>query len=359
MTGGGVYPALAVLQTMGAKAPNVLWIGSESRMEADLLSAQNINFKSIPAAGLHGVGLTNLPGNIFKLMRGYIKARQIIHQFQPDVIFYTGGFISIPVAFASKGIPSVVFVPDIQPGAALNFLIKRCDLITTVTEDTLKFIPKNKKVEITGYPVRPDLSRWDREDGRKEFGLSNDLPVLLVFGGSKGARSINQALYPILAELLKRIQIIHISGEDNWEETRQVISNLQNPLSTRYHIYPFLHQQMGAALASADLVVCRAGASTLGELPFFHLPAILVPYPHAWRYQHSNAEYLVNHGGAILLEDKDLQTKMFITLTNLINDQSTLLKMCNSMQALARPDAAQRIGQLLYKVGTSKGVKPK
>ena len=358
MTGGGVYPALAVLQTLGDKTPNILWIGSESRMEVELLSKQNFNFKSIPAAGLHGVGLTNLPGNLIKLVRGYIKARRFIHQFQPDVIFYTGGFISIPVAFASKGVPSVVFVPDIEPGASLNFLIKRCTLITAVTEDTRKFIPQNKKVEVTGYPIRSDLSKWTRENGRKEFGLKNDLPVLLVFGGSKGARSINQALYPIMVELLKQIQIIHICGEDNCEETRQVKSNLPQSLSARYLAFPFLHSQMGAALASADLVVCRAGASTLGELPFFRLPAILVPYPHAWRYQHTNAEYMVNHGGALLLEDKELQTNLLATVMNLIHNQSTLTNMRNSMHALARSDAAQRIGKLLYEVGTSKGVKP-
>jgi undecaprenyldiphospho-muramoylpentapeptide beta-N-acetylglucosaminyltransferase len=358
MTGGGVFPALAVLQTLGDRTQKILWIGSESRMEAELLSKHNINFRSIPAAGLHGVGLINLPGNLIKLVRGYFKVRRLILQFQPDVIFFTGGFISIPVSLASRGIPSVIFVPDIEPGASLNYLIKRSTLITTVTEDTGKFIPQNKKVEVTGYPIRSELSKWTRENGRREFGLKNDLPVLLIFGGSKGARSINLAIYPILVELLKQVQIIHICGEDNWEETRQVKSNIPQSLSVRYLAFPFLHSQMGAALASADLAICRAGASTLGELPFFKLPAILVPYPHAWRYQHTNAEYLVNHGGAILIEDKDMQTNLLATVMNLILNQATLTVMRNSMHSLAQPDAAQRIGKLLCEVGTSKGVKP-
>jgi UDP-N-acetylglucosamine:LPS N-acetylglucosamine transferase len=134
MTGGGVFPALAVLQTLGDRTQKILWIGSESRMEAELLSKHNINFRSIPAAGLHGVGLINLPGNLIKLVRGYFKVRRLILQFQPDVIFFTGGFISIPVSLASRGIPSVIFVPDIEPGASLNYLIKRSTLITTVTK---------------------------------------------------------------------------------------------------------------------------------------------------------------------------------------------------------------------------------
>jgi undecaprenyldiphospho-muramoylpentapeptide beta-N-acetylglucosaminyltransferase len=358
MTGGGVYPALAVLQTMGDKAQNVLWIGSDNQMDAELLSKMNFDFKSIPAAGLHGVGLSKLPGNLYQLARGYMKARQLIHQFKPDVIFYTGGFISFPVSLASRGIPSVVFIPDIEPGAALNFLIKRGNLIATVTEDTRKFIPEKKRIEVTGYPIRTDVIEWTRENGRKELNLKNNLPVLLVFGGSKGARSINQALYPLLDELLKSMQIIHISGEENWEETSQMKTNLPQILSANYHAFPFLHSQMGAALASADLVVCRAGASTLGELPFFGLPAILIPYPHAWRYQHTNAEYLVNHGGACLLEDKDLKTELLPTLMSLIHNQSILTNMRKSMHALACPKAAQRISRLLYEVGTSKGVKP-
>jgi undecaprenyldiphospho-muramoylpentapeptide beta-N-acetylglucosaminyltransferase len=358
MTGGGVYPALAVLQTLGDKAQHVLWIGSENKMDAELLSKMNFDFKPIPAAGLHGVGLSKLPGNLFKLAHGYLKASQLIHQFEPDVIFYTGGYISIPVSLASRGIPSVVFIPDIEPGSALNFLIKRSNLITVVTEDTRNFISEKKRVEVTGYPIRTEMAKWTREKGRKEFNLKNDLPVLLIFGGSKGARSINQAVYPVLSELLKTIQVIHISGEENWEEIRQVKSNLPQVLSVNYHAYPYLHSQMGAALASADLVICRAGASTLGELPFFNLPAILVPYPHAWRYQHTNAEYLVNHGGAILMEDKNLIINLLPTVMNVIHNQSKLSKMRKSMHTLAHPKAAQRIGQLLYEVGPSKGVKP-
>ena len=327
-------------------------------MDAELLSKYKIEFKPIPAAGLHGVGLTKLPGNLIKLIHGYLKARRFICQFRPDVIFYTGGFISIPVALASKGVPSVVFIPDIEPGAALNFLIKRCTLIIATSEETCKFIPHNKKVEITGYPIRTELSKWTREVGRKEFSLKNNLPVLLVFGGSKGSQSINQALKQILIELLDQVQIIHICGENNWEETSQVKNDLPQALADRYLTFPFLHSQMGAALASADLVVCRAGASTLGELPFFGLPAILVPYPHAWRYQHTNAEYLVNHGGAVLLEDRDLKTNLLATVKALIHNQSALSDMRNSMHAQARPDAAQKIERILYEVGSSKGVKP-
>ncbi len=124
--------------------------------------------------------------------------------------------------------------------------------------------------------------------------------MLLVFGGSKGARSINQALAANLNQYLAEMHVIHISGQDNWEETQAQLSKLNEEQRAKYHAYPFLEEDMGAAFAAADLVVCRAGASTLGELPLFGLPAVLVPYPHAWRYQHQNAEFLRSHGGAVI-----------------------------------------------------------
>jgi undecaprenyldiphospho-muramoylpentapeptide beta-N-acetylglucosaminyltransferase len=355
MTGGGVYPALAVLQTMNIDKKNVLWIGSENSMEANLLATQDIQFKAIPAAGMHGVAIKHLPGNILKIFKGYAKSRKVMRDFPPDVIFYTGGFIALPVALAARGVPSVVFIPDIEPGAALNFLIRRGNIITASSERTRDFVPGNKRIEITGYPIRSGLAKWDRESGRKEMGLNNDLPVILIFGGSKGARSINQAVHAILPDLLKVAQVIHISGEEQWESVREYQLQLEGCLSCNYHPYPFLHDQMGAAFASADLAVCRAGASTLGELPFFRLPAILVPYPYSWRYQHTNAEFLVHHGGAILLKDQDLMEHLLNEITCLINDPAKLMKMSSCMQSLAQPDAALKIGNLIREAGKMKG----
>jgi undecaprenyldiphospho-muramoylpentapeptide beta-N-acetylglucosaminyltransferase len=354
MTGGGVYPALAVLQTMEIEKEDVLWIGSENPMEADLLAIQDINFRSIPAAGMHGVGFTNLPGNLFKIIKGFFRSRQILQDFQPDVIFYTGGFISFPVSLAARQTHSVVFIPDIEPGTALKYLINHCTIIAASTEATIEYLPKNRRIEITGYPIRPAFANWTKADGKKELSLHDKLPVLLVYGGSKGSRSINQAINAILPELLKDAQIIHIAGEDNWNEVKENQSKLSNALAENYHPFPFLHDQMGAALASADLAVCRSGASTIGELPFFNLPAILVPYPYAWRYQHTNADYLVRNGGAIILKDQELQEKLLTTITTLIHDNSRLSKMSAAMRSLSQPNAAKKIGNFLIEAGHMK-----
>jgi len=340
---------------MKIKRDSVLWITGEGKMDKEILADQNITVASIPAAGLHGVGLAAIPGSMIKLTRGYFKTKKLVKKFRPDVIFFTGGYLGIPVSLAAGKTPSVAFIPDIEPGAALNFLIKRAVKVAVTTNETSRYLPKNKKIIVTGYPIRSDISQWTHTKGMKALKLSENIPVLLVFGGSKGALSINRALFPILSDLLKKTQIVHITGTENWQESQHIKSNLSEKLQIRYHVYPFLHDTMGAALASADLVVCRAGASTLGELPFFGLPAILVPYPHAWRYQHTNAEYLVKNGGAKIIEDKDLSTLLHPQIVDLLENNHALKKMRLKMQKMAKPLAAKQIGEVLFQVGMMKG----
>lgn len=353
MTGGGVYPALAVLQAVKDHADQVLWIGSQSRMEPALLAGVDLTYSAIPAAGMHGVGLLSLPGNLVQLARGWRASAELINRFRPHVIFYTGGYIGVPVAMAAGRIPSVVFVPDIEPGLAHHFLFRKAAAIAVTTQESIELIRAGGKTIFTGYPVRKELLRWNRASAREHFGLSDTETVLLVFGGSKGARSINRALARNLETLLQEVHIIHISGADNWAEVKEAGGALSAELGKRYHAFPFLHDEMGAALAAADLVVCRAGASTLGELPAFGLPAILVPYPHAWRYQARNAQFLAQRGGAVVLEDSAMGQKLSATILEIIHDRNRLESMKSSMKAMRKPQAADQIANLLVEAATS------
>ena len=350
MTGGGVYPAIAVLQALKGKTDEMLWVGSHSGMEETLLKQYDLSYEAVSAAGLHGVSLRSLPGNLCQLARGLREAKAIIKRFKPHVLFLTGGYLGVPVAFAGSKIPSVVFIPDIEPGLALKAILRFAESAAVSTNKSLPFL-KNMKVKVTGYPIREELKRWDRTSGRKYFGISGKEQVLLVFGGSKGALSINQALFPSLGSLLKDMHIIHISGKDNWEEVQDVRRSLDTSLQEKYHSYPFLHDGMGAAFAAADLAICRAGASTLGELPFFGLPAILVPYPYAWRYQRQNAEYLYENGGAVLLADENLKNQLENEVRSLIKNRERLNAMRNAMKALSVPEAAQQVADLIIKTG--------
>jgi UDP-N-acetylglucosamine--N-acetylmuramyl-(pentapeptide) pyrophosphoryl-undecaprenol N-acetylglucosamine transferase len=346
-TGGGVYPALAALQALGDEADEFLWVGSENGMEAELVARAGIPFQAIPAAGVHGVGLRNLPGNLWKIVRGFMAARRVIKEFRPDVLFFTGGYVAIPMGLAGRKVPTLLYVPDIEPGLALRVISRFADRIAVTAERSRDYFAKNAPVTVSGYPTRADLKMMEKAKARQIFDLSPDLPTVLVFGGSKGARSINQALMAALPILLKEMQIVHISGTFTWPEVKAAQESLPEEMAARYRAYPYLHEEMGAALAAADLVVSRAGASALGEYPLFGLAAILVPYPYAWRYQKVNAGYLEQRGGAVILKDEDLADKLSPTLRSLMSSEDERERMKSAMRAMAQPKAANKIADLL------------
>ena len=327
-------------------------------MEEDLVKRLKLPYQEIPAAGVHGIGLRSLPGNIYKLIRGVIKSAQILKQYQPDVIFYTGGYVAAPMAVAGFKKPSVLYVPDIEPGIALNFIAKFAHSIALTVENSKKYFNQSKKLVVTGYPLRKELIRYSKVEARKVFNLQDRLPVLLIYGGSKGAHTINQIIKKNLEILLTKTQIIHVTGNYDWEDIKQVYSDLPAELSGNYRIYPYLHEEMSAAFSCADLCVCRGGASTLGELPFFGLPAIVVPYPYAWRYQKVNAQYLVDHNAAIMLPDEEMDNRLLheivqcLTLTHIVDE------MRSAMKSLSKPDAAHQIGNLItqqFNLASQKG----
>ena len=347
-----MYPALAVLDALNVERStfNVLWVGGENGMEETLVKRTGVSFRSIPAAGVHGVGLRALPGNLGKLARGYLSARKVLREFRPDALFFTGGYLAAPMALAGMKIPTLLYVPDIEPALALKTIARFADRIAVTAPESGNYFPGRARIVETGYPVRADFLKWDRPSARKALNLHDDKPVLLVTGGSRGARSINQAVIQHLPSLLELAQVIHITGQLDWP-TVETAANSQSGANRRdYHAFPYLHEEMGAALASADLVLSRAGASSLGEYPLLGLPAVLVPYPHAWRYQKVNADYLASRGAAVVLEDSCLMEELPKAVQSLLKDTAKLETMRASMRALARPQAARQIAQQLIEL---------
>jgi UDP-N-acetylglucosamine--N-acetylmuramyl-(pentapeptide) pyrophosphoryl-undecaprenol N-acetylglucosamine transferase len=326
-------------------------------MEAALVCRAGIAFRAVPAAGVHGVGWRRLPGNLLRLGRGVLRARQVVGRFRPQVALFTGGYVGVPVALALGRVPRVVFVPDLEPGLAHRMLVRMAALVAVNVEPTLKALPPGRRAQVVGYPLRKALrgKRGDRREARGRLGLRADRPVLLVLGGSRGARSINEALWSHLTVLLPKVQVVHVTGERDWPKVENVRSGLPRDLADEYHPFPYLHEEMGDALQAADLVVSRAGASTLGEYPYFGLPAILVPYPYAWRYQRSNAAYLVQAGAARMLEDSQLQERLAQEVLALIADRKALRAMREAAAALSRPQAAADLAQALIRVVEERG----
>jgi undecaprenyldiphospho-muramoylpentapeptide beta-N-acetylglucosaminyltransferase len=364
-TGGGVYPALAVVNALKALHPTaeVRWLGSAHGVERDLVGRAEIPFDGVAGGPIVGVGLRAVP-NALRILVGTVQALRVVRRFRPGALLLTGGWATVPAALACwlGGVPLMIYMPDVEPGGTIRLLSRIAACVAVTASDSTRFFRDGLAVE-TGYPVRADLlhaAGFDalghpipqppdtRVEARRRFELSPDLPTLLVFGGSRGARSINRALAAHLPALLARAQIVHISGSLDWPEVRAGADALPADLAARYHPFDYLHgSDMALALAGADLVVSRAGASTLGEFPLFSLPAILVPYPHAWRYQKTNANYLTSRGAAMRLDDDNLTGELASTVGRLLDDEARREAMAGVARSLRRPDAAARIAGLL------------
>lgn len=321
-------------------------------MERDLVCREGIEFASIQAGAMHGVGAARMARGVVKLIAGVWDASGIIRRFKPDVVLLTGGFVGVPVSVAAwlRHIPAVVYLPDIEPGLALKVMAKLATKVATTTEASGQFIPKSKMV-VTGYPVREVFCAVTRESARAHFGIAPEDKVLLVVGGSKGALSINQAVLRNLADLLdpreRGFIVLHVTGNRDWDEVHAAREALAPEQKARYLAFPYLHEDMADAMAAADLAVCRSGASALGELPFLGLPAVLVPYPYAWRYQKVNAQYLAERGAAVILEDARLTGELVPTVKKLLADPERLSMMRQALLGMSGREGAQSIAQLL------------
>lgn len=320
-------------------------------MERDLVGREGFSFLGIPGGGLHGVALRHAVRNGWQLGRAVFVARAHMRRERPAAILMTGGYISGPVALAARwqGVPVLVFVPDIEPAQSIKTMARFAKRIAVSVPDSLSYFAKEKAV-VTGYPLGERITRWTRAKGRAALGLSDEDRVLLVFGGSRGARSINRAVFKHVEALTEVAHVVHVSGTLDWPELEAVYAKLPAAVQARYHAYPYLHERMGAALAAADLVISRSGAGVLGEFPYFGLPGILVPYPYAWRYQRVNAGWLADRGAAEIVEDGELADRIVPVATGLLEDDTRRSEMAEASRSLARPAAAREVARLLVEL---------
>ncbi len=331
---------------------SLLYVGIAGSVEQDLARRAGVPFRSIESGQVRGMALWVAANNLLKAGRGARQASRLMAEFRPDVVFVTGGFVAGPVALAAwrAGVPLFIYLPDIEPGLAIRRMSRFARSVGVTFPEVTRWFPG--KAVVTGYPVRQEILALagQRAEARQRLGLLVDEPLLLVFGGSRGARSINQAVAGALPELLPHCQVLHISGALDWPAVEAQVQSLPDELQARYHAYPYLHDEMPWALAAADLVVARAGASTLGEFPALALPSILVPYPYSGQHQEVNADYLASRDAAIKLPDAELSAKLTAAVLSLLHDPAKLAAMSQAAHALAQPAAAVAIAQELRRL---------
>lgn len=353
-TGGHVYPALAAAEALVARQPDVrLYFVGSSGLEQELVKESGVTFAAyddVRAGPIAGVSLPRRLLSLFDYAIGVVQAVGLMQRYQPQALLLTGGWSSLPVALVAwvRRVPVMIFLPDIEPGAAIRGLRRLATQVALSVPESSAYFPGISTI-VTGYPLRAEMRRATREAAIKHFGLDASRRTLLVFGGSRGARSINRALLAILPDLLADgLQIIHVTGTLDWPEVEAQSKTLA--AGEHYHAYPYLHHDMGFAFAAADLALCRAGASTLGEFPFFGLPSILVPYPHAWRYQKVNADYLAERGAAVRLDDERLPVDLLPLIRELFADGARLTDMADSARKLAQPNGADQLALALVQL---------
>jgi UDP-N-acetylglucosamine--N-acetylmuramyl-(pentapeptide) pyrophosphoryl-undecaprenol N-acetylglucosamine transferase len=255
----------------------------------------------------------------------------------------------VPVGVAARITrkPLVVYLPDVTPGWAVRLLSRLATRMTTTSERALEFLPA-AKTSVVGYPVRGDFWSIDRAEARKRLGLPNDAKVVLVTGASLGARAINEAVVAALAEVLPRAHVLHLTGSADEAWVNKQRDRLDGALKERYVVRGYSNE-IPAMMIAADLVVSRAGASTLGELPAAGVAAILVPGEYEGWSQAPNAEFLQARGAAVMLHNAEL-ARLGATIIELLEDDGRREHMASAMRGMVRPDAARELARTLIEV---------
>jgi UDP-N-acetylglucosamine--N-acetylmuramyl-(pentapeptide) pyrophosphoryl-undecaprenol N-acetylglucosamine transferase len=352
-----VSPLLAVAEALREKDPDTrfLFIGGRRGHEAELVSGSGIPFHATVMPSLRD------PDSRFSLVTraalmpiATADAFVQILRFKADVCCTTGGVASLPAALAARiaRVPVYIWEGNAVPGRVNRLLATWSQRIGATFEGSLRALPRGRTF-LDGNPIRRSLLEWTRETGRQKLGIQSAEPVVFVTGGSQGSAAINQAVSGALTRLLRRAIVIHHSGTTHLAQVTAKRETLPLELRERYRVYGFLREEMGAALAAADLVVGRASSSSIAEPLAFGIPLILVPFAAAAEaHQMANAQDIAERGAAIVIRESQLDADRLVAqVTGLLDDRARLARMAKAARAAGRPDAATAIAGELRRLG--------
>lgn len=339
-TGGHLFPGLAVAETLRERNPQsaILFIGSKFGIEATVLPRSSFSFQALAIRGLRGRGVRGLAEFLTQAPVAWLRSVSLVRSFRPQVVLGLGGYSSVPVVVAAWwcGVPSVLLEQNAHPGMANRSLARLARRVCTTFPESARFFPAGKS-ENTGNPVR--------QLGSQQQPLPEHF-TLFAFGGSQGARSINRAMVDavrLLREQVAHLKVLHQTGkaDEDW------VAGQYREMQVDAEVHGFVHD-MGDAYGRADLIVCRAGATTLAEITALGKASILVPYPFAADdHQRSNAESLVSRNAAELILDAELDGKTLATrILDLARDRERLTRMARAAASLSTPQAAAHVLQV-------------
>lgn len=358
-TGGHINPALAVAGEIRERYPDaqILFVGTKDKMEAKLVPAAGFDFTTIEISGFYRqLTLNNIKRNIstvFKLLRSSSQAKKIINDFKPNVVVGFGGYVSGPVLrmAAKLKIKTAIHEQNAYPGITNKALAKQVDAVMLTTESAAKYLEPKNPVTVTGLPVRGEMLKADRDFSRAQLGIKDNQLLVLSMGGSLGAETINNAVVDIISEnhQNKNLYFLHAMGQYGlWVPDKLRENGVEPDKEENVEIREYI-SDMDICMSAADLVICRAGASSLSELQALGKASILIPSPNvAENHQYHNAMALVEKEAAELIEEKDLtKEKMAEVFEKLVSNKSLLDRLSANAKAMAIVDAKQKIADIV------------
>ena len=357
-TGGHLFPAIAIADEIKNLCPDakILFIGTKNKIEARIVPQKNYDFKPIWISGFHrGFRPNNLLFPL-KVIVSFMQAYSIIKNFKADAVVGTGGYVSGPVlrAAAFLKVPTLIHEQNSYPGVTTRLLAAKVDEVHLTFESSKKYFSGVENIFITGNPTRSILENVERSKALQYFNFdpAEKCKTILVFGGSLGAQSINNAVEKHLESILTNsLRLIWQTGKEDFERIRNKVAKYS---PNQIWVNAFI-DRMDFAYSAGDLVVCRAGATTIAELTRLGKAAILVPYPHAAaNHQVENARSLSENGAAEIIYDHDVEKKLFITIIKSLQDQR-LRQISEKCKEFGKPNAANEITQRIIRLAKAHG----
>ena len=350
-TGGHIYPAVTIANQIKEKQPDaeIIFVGTREGLECEIVPRYGYPIEFIEVAGFQRKLSLDTIKSAFKLLAGLIDALKLIRKIKPDLVVGTGGYVCGPILFlaALQGIPTCIQEQNAMPGVTNKILAHFVKKVFLGYQEAGKYFGGNSEKIFTGNPIRKEILEVSRATAIEKFKLDPAKKTILVSGGSRGARSINDAMALVETSLAGRsdVQVIHITGETGYEK---FIGQVEKKvlMSDNIKVFRYMHD-MPMALAAADLAIFRSGAIGLAELMARGIPSILVPYPYATaNHQEHNARAVEGAGGAVVILDKELTGEILLKqIESLLADESKLQKMKDAAKALGRPEAAEDIAR--------------
>lgn len=360
-TGGHIFPILAVARKIREISPEgadleFLFLGTDGVLEREVMEKEMISAKKILSGKMRRYFSWSYISDFFRIPVGFVQSLWQLLAFMPDAVFSKGGYAGAPVVVAAwlYRIPIIVHESDIAPGIANQFAAKLAEKVAVSFPGAANFFSPGKVV-ITGNPIREELTKGSKEEAKKIFGLPDGRKTILVMGGSQGARIINEAVLRVLPKLLKSCEVIHLTGNNEYENVIHEAGALGIKAGYGgYHPFSFLREELAHALAVADLVISRAGANALTEIAANGKTAIIIPLKSsANNHQELNAFAYAEAGAAVVLDQDNLGENLFLEkIEEALNDKEIRFEMSERIKKFHDPDAAKKIAQEIIKLAS-------